>query len=333
MTLNLKSLSIKYADSLPEDIQEAKSAIVNCFELYVSENSKNPVLAILAGAGEKNCKKFISDYNKLLKLIEKPSYFIIFEHLNEMVTDLFEMKKSVRETIDDIYKIKRQSDVNARAHLKSKFEMIRDRVFSILKKQAKIYEKWIVGDEKNVEEKTRLNRNEVKVQPKELSKDTLLRFRLLPYSEKFGLGSEEIMERILFYPDLRRMVEHIINSISRGHDPRGDEIKEETLAIKQNLKLKLTNESSLEGKIYDPQQMESLINEDAVKKYKQRQSLKPDPQFLLNQEISKKEDQNWRQNKMKELEEEGNERQEELNKEESKLLSKYNNLTLREFLK
>ena len=233
---NLKS----EAASLQEIIDDVKKNIINAYALYVSgETSKEPVLKILANAGEPFSKSLIITMEDMVNNIDNLSQVQLFNRINKVLGNIKEVKtdpdKSVRNFINSAIRISKESDKNYREHLKSKFEMVLYRVSSILEKQAKILQKFLPKE-------TPLSGASVSPERKELSKDKLLMFMHTPAAQSYGLDSLDTLSLVLNDYDLRQKLTTLINAIDRGHVPiNGPDIMQATKEISDAVKMKKDN--------------------------------------------------------------------------------------------
>lgn len=240
---NLKSEGSNMQDIL----NNVKRDIINAYMLYVnSDKAKEPVLQILANAGESFSKSLIFEMEKMVgnidNLAAKPAD--LFQEVNRILNGINAVKtdpeKKVRNFIHDSVRATKESEKNYREHLKSKFEMIIHRISSILEKQAKILKAFIP--------QTPLSGGVIEPQRKELSKDKLLMFMRTPAAQMYGLDDIDVITQVLFYPESKQKLTTLINAIDRGHVPMDSSfVMNEAAAIKKWLDdKKKTNLPSLE---------------------------------------------------------------------------------------
>jgi glutaredoxin-related protein len=61
-------------------------------------------------------------------------------------------------------------------------------------------------------------------------------------AQRYGLDSLDVMEKVLFYPDLKQKITTLVNAIDRGHLPvDGPEVMSATKEIMDFFKQKETN--------------------------------------------------------------------------------------------
>jgi hypothetical protein len=220
------------ASSIREVINDIKKDLINAYKNYVSGSSaKEPILQMLADAGEPFSVSFIHEMDKMIAnidtLAETP--YLLFRHLNKMLEMITKVKEdnSVREFIHNAVRVTKQSEKNYREHVKSKFEMVLSRLSSILENKAKILRSFLSESEPLKGGRTLPKR-------KELSRDKLLMFSYTPAAEKYGLDSLDVLSKLLEYPETKEALTTLINAIDRGHIPRdGTKIMEETKAIRE----------------------------------------------------------------------------------------------------
>jgi uncharacterized protein YeeX (DUF496 family) len=230
------------AASLSDIINDVKKDFINLYNLYVnSDKAKEPVLQILANAGEPFSKSLINEMEKTVASIDTLSEAppLLFRQINKILGSISKMKtdpeNSVRVFIHNAVRVNKQSDKNYREHLKSKFEMVIHRISSILEKQARILKAFLPAN-------VPLAGGATTPERKELSKDKLLMFMRSPAAQTYGLDSLDVMEKVLFYPDLKEKTTTLINAIDRGHMPLdGPEIMQVTKEIMDAFKAKETN--------------------------------------------------------------------------------------------
>jgi hypothetical protein len=242
----LKYSLLSRADSLQNVVNNIKKDVINMYNLYVnSEKTKEPVLQILANQGEVFSKALIVIMEDMIANIDTYTPVQLFNRINKILGLISEMKKDpenkVRNFIHDAIRVNKDSEKNYREHVKSKFEMVVSRISSILEKQARVLQKLLPKE-------TPLEGGTVEPQRKELSKQKLLDFMRTPAAVSFGLNSLDVMERVLFYPDLKQKLTTLINAIDRGHTPLdGPEVRQATQEIMDNFKSRTQNNSALFG--------------------------------------------------------------------------------------
>lgn len=227
---NLKS----EAAAIEDVINSIKKDIINAYNLYVnSDTAKEPVLQILADAGEPFSKALVTAMEKMVSNIDvlAATPHLLFRHLNKILGAIKSVKSDpenkLRESIHSALRGSKESERNYREHLKSKLEMILSRVSSILEKQAIVLQKFLPKE-------VPLEGGRVEPQRKELSKEKLLMFMKTPPAQRFGLDSMDVMTRLLSYPDLKQKITTLINAIDRGHAPLdGPEVSAEAQEIKR----------------------------------------------------------------------------------------------------
>lgn len=227
---NLKSEAI----AIEEVIHNVKKDIINAYNLYVnSDTAKEPVLQILANAGEPFSRALITAMEKMVSNIDvlAATPHLLFRHLNKILGAINSVKSDpenkLRESIHSSLRSSKESEKNYREHVKSKLEMILSRLSGILEKQGKILQKFLPKD-------VPLEGGRVEPQRKELSKEKLLMFMKTPAAHKFGLDDMDVMTRMLSYQDLRQKITTLINAVDRGHAPLdGPEVSAEAQEIKR----------------------------------------------------------------------------------------------------
>jgi len=223
--------------SLPEIMEEIKRNLILSYNLYVnSATAKDPVLQMIADLGEPFSKSLINNMEKTIANIDKlaGSPALLFKMVNGMLGAIQEIKddpeRRVRNFIHDSIRVTKESERNYRERVKSKFETILYRLSSILEKQAKILQVFLPKDKP-------LAGGMITPERKQLSKDKLLFFSRTPAAKFYGLDSLEVLERVIFYDDLREKLTTLINAIDRGHIPiDGYEIKSATREIMESFK-------------------------------------------------------------------------------------------------
>lgn len=305
-------------------IAQVKRDIINMYDLYVNSNTaKEPVLQMLSDAGESFSKDLVKDFERLISNIKRGAGTIddIYEVVKAMRDDIKNAKsdKSIRQAVHDAVRVTKESEKNYREHVKSKFEMILTRIYSILDKQAKLLHKFIPDAPPLIE-------GIVAPQRKELSKEKLLIFMKSPAAQKYGLDNINVMEKILFYPELKERITTLINAVDRGRYPvDGPEIAKETAEIMAAFKLKETNEAALEQSILPNTQLERALIKQKNNEIKEKElALKYDPSFVAKQhETNIRNEEILERNREMEREE----------KEKEDLINKYNSLSFSDWLK
>lgn len=234
------------AASIEEIVNGVKRDLINCYNLYVnSSKAKDPVLQMLADAGEPVSKSIISYMEDIVSNIDTLSLVQLFNRVNKILEIINAVKSvpknPVRIFIDDNLRGNKQSEINYRIHMKSKWENIISRLSSILHSQGKILAKFQPKEEG-------LAGNRVLPQRRDLSKDKLLMFMKTLAAQKYGLDNLDVMTRILSFPDLREKVTTLINAIDRNHLPKdGPEVMQETSQIMESFKNRQTNQDFFEA--------------------------------------------------------------------------------------
>jgi len=230
-----------------QTIDEVKRALIGAYRNYVSsESAKDPILQMLADAGETFSKTLISMFENLIGHIDKHSNTQLFVKVNNMLGMINEMKNDktfpVRSFIHNAVRVTKESERNYREHLKQKFEMVVSRLSSILEREAKKLKTTLPLGTPAELEGTR-----VAPQRKELSKEKLLMFMRTPAAQFYGLDNIDVMSQALSYPEVKDKITTLVNAIDRGHIPAdGPEVMAETRTIKSWLDAKKTNLSALE---------------------------------------------------------------------------------------
>lgn len=260
----LKSL----AASKEETFNRVKQDLINAYTLYVdSQKAKEPVLQMVADLGEPFSKRLIKSMEELIANIDKLSIQAVFRRVNGILSSISAVKndpeKQVRNFIHDAIRVGKQSEKNYREHVKSKFEVALSRLSSILEKQGKSLQS-LIRLEKPEDEVPALEGGTVEPQRKELSKDKLLTFMRSPAAQNYGLGSLDVMTRILTYPDLKDKITTIINAVDRGHSPLdGPDVK---MAVAEIMKIfndrQQTNLTALEENPEKPAPSVSILGEE-----------------------------------------------------------------------
>lgn len=312
-------------------VAQVKSDIMNAYNLYVnSETAKEPVLQMLADAGVEFSKDLVKKFETLISNIKRNAGSI--EQLYKVVKEIRQLtkdgknSKEVREAIHNSVRVTKESEKNYRERVKSKFESVLVRIHSIFDKQVSRLGKFLPDEPTDSDEP-------LKPQRMELSKEKLSIFMKTPAAQQYGLDNINVMQKILFFGDLRQRVITLINAIDRGHIPAdGPEVAKETAEIIAAFRLKEeTNVGALEqSRLPNPQLERALImqkNDEIFEKNKQRElEEKYDPSFVARQheQTVQKEEMLERNQEMERLEKE---------KEESPLLNKYNSLSFSDWLK
>jgi hypothetical protein len=211
-------------------VNDVKKNIIGAYNLYVnSDKAKEPVLQMLANAGEPFSKSLLFEFEKMVGNIDalaaEPAK--LFREINRILGALSENKsdpeKKVRNFIHNSIRVTKESEKNYRERLKSKFEMIVHRISSILEKQASILRAFLP-------EATPLAGGAVSPQRQELSKEKLLMFMRTPAAQNYGLDNMDIMSQVLSYPESKHQLITLINAIDRGHVPADGPMVAQTCA-------------------------------------------------------------------------------------------------------
>lgn len=223
-----------------------KDGLVNAYKLYVNKDTaKEPVIQMVADAGEPFSNKLLDDMHMLIANIDKLPAKELFHLVSQILGDIKAAKddpaKTVRNFIHDAVRVRKESDRNYREHVKSKFEQALFRLSSLL--------------EKSFQELQHFTRLEgppegttVMPERKQLSKEKLLMFMRTPAAQFYKLDNLDVMQKILQYPETKELLTTLVNAIDRGHVPAdGPEVMAEARAIKSWLDAKeKTNLPALE---------------------------------------------------------------------------------------
>lgn len=221
---NIFSKKYKLTSFAFSELDYIKKDILNCYDLYVGNNSKDSPLGWMASQGEPFSKELVDVMVDLTSNIDSLTELQIFNRVNKVLDIIFNMKSDPnngpRNFIDDSIKIRRQSDKNQRELIKRKYEGAISRISSIFEKVAKSLNKFMG-------ENIPLKGTFVEPERMELSKQKIFNFLHTPVAESYGLTLESFEKAILENPELKSKVTTLINAIDRGHIPRdGKEVAE-----------------------------------------------------------------------------------------------------------
>lgn len=245
-------------------IAEVKKNLLTAYKLYVDgDTAKEPVLKMLADAGEPFSKALLSIFEKLISDINHNNNSQLFLRVNNLLGMIKEMKEDkdfpVRSFIHNSIRATKESERNYRERFKSKFEMIVHRISSILEKQAKLLQETLpLGTPSDLEG------GATDIQRRELSKDKLLMFMRSPAAQQYKLDNMDVMHQILFYPETKNKLTTLINAVDRGHHPTdGPEVMNVAKSIREWLdNLKKTNVPALENSPEKTPANSNLFEED-----------------------------------------------------------------------
>ncbi len=227
--------------------EQVKKDLLLTYKLYVNaETTKEPVLQMLANAGEPFSKALISIFKGIIDTIDQTSNTSLYTRINNLMGMIHDAKavEGVRKFIHDSVRVTKESERNYREHLKSKFEMVLHRVTSLLDKQLKSLEK-VLPKGRNVEQEGGI----IEPQRKELSKDKLFMFMKTPPAVQYHLDDMDVMYQLLSDPTMKGKLTTLINAISRGHVPAdGPAVSAEAKAMRDWIdQREQTNVSALEN--------------------------------------------------------------------------------------
>lgn len=233
-----------YAEAVPSEqvVKEVKRNLADTYNLYVNEKTaKEPILQMLANAGEPFCKTLISIFQTLIASMDSSTNSQLFVRVNNLlglIGDMSKDKAVVREFIHGAVRVTKESERNYRERLKSKFEMVIGRISSLLTKQAKLLQATLPGATLPGFVPAELEGGPTSVQRQNLSKDKLRLFMMTPAAQHYKLDNIDVMQQILSFPETRDKLTTLINAIDRGHIPAdGPEVMSEA----QNIRLWLNN--------------------------------------------------------------------------------------------
>lgn len=246
--LTLKYGFIARGEETPKVLMtEIKKNIVNAFNLYVNaDTAKEPVLQMLANAGEPYSAKIVAYMNGMVARIDelagKP--LNLFNAVNKILGVIDAAKNSetekIRDFIHNSVRAKTEKERNYRERLKSKVELMLHRISSILEKQAIFLQGMLLSD-------TALEGGSTQITRQELSKEKILMFMRSPAAQFYGLDDMDVITNLLQDSEMRGKITSLINAIDRGHTSiDAPEVMEEASIIKNWLDNKATNVSALE---------------------------------------------------------------------------------------
>jgi hypothetical protein len=217
-----KLLGLKYglvanAASSAQILSQVKKDLLLTYRLYVNpETAKEPVLQMLANAGEPFSKLLVSTFKIIVEDIDSNSNTQLFTRVNNLMGMIHDAKQveDVRKFIHNSVRATKESERNYREHLKSKFEMILHRITSLLDKQLKLLQQVLP---RGIE--TRQEVGPLEPQRKELSKEQLLMFMRTPAAQQYRLDDMDVMYQLLSDPAMKSRVTTLVNAVSRGHVP------------------------------------------------------------------------------------------------------------------
>jgi hypothetical protein len=228
-------------------IDQVKKDFLLTYKLYVNaETTKEPVLQILANAGEPFSKTTISIFKGIADTIDQNSNTQLFTRINNlmgMIHDATQIE-GVMKFIHDSTRVTKESERNYRAHLKSKFGMVIHRITGLLDKQLKMLKRALPRGF-NPEQEGGV----IEPQRKELSKDKLLTFMRTPGAQQYHLDDMDVMYQLLSDPMMKSKLTTLVNAISRGHIPAdGPAVSAEAKAMRDWIdQREKTNVSALEN--------------------------------------------------------------------------------------
>jgi|SRR5580698_1328157 hypothetical protein len=217
-----KLLELKYglvanAASNAQILSQVKKDLLLTYKLYVNpETAKEPVLQMLANAGEPFSKRLIIIFSDIVTNIDDHSNTQLYTRVNNLLGMVHDAKlvEDVRKFIHNSVRATKESERNYREHLKSKFEMILHRITSLLDKQLKLLQQVLP---RGIE--TRQEGGPLEPQRKELSKEQLLMFMRTPAAQQYRLDDMDVMYQLLSDPVMKSKITTLVNAISRGHVP------------------------------------------------------------------------------------------------------------------
>jgi hypothetical protein len=223
-----------------------RDGLINAYRLYVNkETAKEPVIQMVADAGEPFSAKLLDDMHNMIAHIDRLPAKDLFHMVGQLLGDIRAVKedpaKTVRNFIHDAIRIRKESDRNYREHVKSKFEQALFRLSSMLEKSALELQHF-------TQLEGPLEGTVVEPERKQLSKEKVFMFMKTPAAQFYKLDNMDVMQQILQYPETKERLTTLINAIDRGHIPAdGPEVMAEARAIKSWLDAKeKTNLPALE---------------------------------------------------------------------------------------
>lgn len=301
---------------LEQDPEIIKQNIKDAYRTYIISPPKAyNILPLLQAQNEPFVDKFIKSLEVLVSSMDGIKLETLFARVNDLLGMITDAKndREVRENIHLIF-----SKPKDREMAKNKFEhVLYTKIASILYTAARSLKSLIAS-------KATIKGGPSEAERRQLSKDELWIFMQTPAAQKYGLDNLDVMEKILFFPELRDKITRLVNAIKRGHIPvDGPEIAKETAEIMAALKAKQTNEYAFENPEADlgnPQlEYARRIKKEPVL---EGPDLDYDPKFV--EEQKKQEQQRL---KLQDVAEQ------DRKEKEQELLNKYNSLSFSDWLK
>lgn len=218
------------AATLEDIVNQVKRNLINAYTLYVNaDKAKEPILQMLADAGEPFSKSLVRSMEEIVAGIDTLSLVQLFNRVNAILDSINVMKKTpeVRDFIHNSVRARTEAERNHRERIKSKLEMVISRISGILEKEARVLRKFLPKE-------VPLAGGVVEPQRMQLSKEKLLMFMRTPAAQRYGLDNIDVVTRLLSYPELREKITTLINSVDRGFYPLdGPEVAAEAAEIKR----------------------------------------------------------------------------------------------------
>lgn len=276
-----------------------RQAVLDAYNHYVNIDSRSlmpayNILPLLAEHGEKFSKQIIALMEDLVNEIDTIDLHDLFSKIQNVLAVISELqdgkKVELRNSINDMFVVRRESDRNRREMAKSKFEnVVFKKLASILEKQAKTLN-ILLGKSDSILG----GASEPAV--KEPSKQDQNFFRMTPTAVAYHLDNQDVFNQVWTNPDFKRRITYLINSAKKRSgdnwfiDPS---VAEETTSIMEAFKAMQTNQPLFDApEEVAQQQMNALPAEEAWSKQmqqakQQKQLEQEDPDYIRSEGMAR----------------------------------------------
>jgi len=327
---------LKYSfvsEASEQRVNEVRQAIIDAYNHYVNIDSRGlkpayNIIPLLAESGEKFSKQITALMEDLVNDIDTIDLHDLFSKIQNVLAVIDELqhgkKEEVRNSIHDMFVMRRDTDKNRREVAKSKFEnVVFKKLASILAKQAKALN--VLLGKSNL-----IMGGPTEPEVKEPTKEEQNMFRRTQLAVANHLDDGPVFGQVWSQPDLKRRLIRLINKGKNrwAEISKDPEVIRETSAIIAELKRRQTNE----GYFNAPEDVaKEMVQSPFVSPELKRERL----QEKNLQEEAKTEEWEKLQEAVRQRDEAHQRRQEEQRKidEEAELASKYSSTHLEQIMK
>lgn len=289
-----------------ERVDAVRQALLDAYNHYVNISSRDlkpayNILPLLAEQGERFSRQIIALMEDLINDIDTADLYALFDKVQSILAVIDELqsgkKQELRDSLHEMFPLRRETDRNRREMAKSKFEnVVFKKLASILKKQAQALNIMLGKNMPTVGGPT-------EPEVREPTKQEQFMFRQTPMAVHNGLDNPEVFAQVWGLQDLKR---RLIRLINKGKNrwaelERDPEIVLEVGAIMAEYRRRKTNEGLFNAPEEQAQQMLNRLPPEEewsrqMQQYKQERALEQEEEQGVYspeqvEELAKKRDE------------------------------------------